>query len=150
MTKLRDYHEFSDKIETFCGRPQVAPTNKFGNRTAPQTGIYRSVYRCPPSSWLSLWESWREATERAHCTDFAYKLPTEPLHRFLIRNCIPQPTVCTTPLPLPSGGTSPHGARQGLGANFKQFGKRRLIAPTEGLAQAKAPLCKGLAKRCRR
>jgi len=32
MTKLRDYHEFSDKIETFCGRPQVAPTNKFGNQ----------------------------------------------------------------------------------------------------------------------
>ena len=32
MTKLRDYHEFSDKIETFCGRPQVAPTNKFENQ----------------------------------------------------------------------------------------------------------------------
>jgi len=32
MTKLRDYHEISDKIETFCGRPQVAPTNKFGNQ----------------------------------------------------------------------------------------------------------------------
>ena len=33
MTKLLDYHEVSDKIETFCGRPQVAPTNKFGNRS---------------------------------------------------------------------------------------------------------------------
>jgi len=32
MTKLWDYHEISDKIETFCGRPQVAPTNKFENQ----------------------------------------------------------------------------------------------------------------------
>jgi len=32
MTKLWDYHEISGKFETFCGRPQVAPTNKFENQ----------------------------------------------------------------------------------------------------------------------
>ncbi len=65
-----------------------------------------------------------------HRTDSTYKLPTEPPRRVhsmttqgtdaLIHptNCIPPPSVCTAPLPLPSGGTSPHGARQGLCANF--------------------------------
>ena len=106
-----------------------------------------STHRHPPSSWLSLRESWREAPERAHCTDSTYKLPTEPPHRFLIRNCIPPRTVCTTPLPLPSGGTSPHGARQELCANFKLFHKPKFIEQTEGLAQAKAPLCKGSCQR---
>ena len=86
-----------------------------------------SIPRCPPSPWLSLRESWREAPERAHCTDSSHRPPTAPPHRFLIRNCIPPPTVCTTPLPLPSGGTSPHGARQGPGANFKHPHKPRFM-----------------------
>ena len=73
--------------------------------------------------------------------------PTDPPHRSLIRNCIPHPTFCTTPLPLPSGGTSPHGARQGLSANFQHPDKTKFHAPTEGLAEAKAPLCKGSCQR---
>ncbi|MBQ2446459.1 MAG: hypothetical protein II272_08440, partial [Oscillospiraceae bacterium] len=68
---------------------------------APSTDAHQalgspSVYRCPPSSWLSLRESWRKAPERAHCTDSSDKLPSDPLHRFLIRNCIPARTVCTS------------------------------------------------------
>ncbi len=65
-----------------------------------------------------------------HCTDSTHTLPTEPPHRSPIRNCIPLPTVCTTPLPLPSGGTSPHGARQEPCANFKQHHKPRFIPPS--------------------
>ena len=68
-----------------------------------------SIYRHPPSSWLSRPESWREAPERAHRTDSTDKLPSDPLHRFLIRNCIPPRTVCTSlspslrEVPLPEG-----------------------------------------------
>ncbi|MBQ2446335.1 MAG: hypothetical protein II272_07820, partial [Oscillospiraceae bacterium] len=68
-----------------------------------------TVHRCPPSSWLSRPESWREAPERAHRTDSTDKLPSDPLHRFLIRNCIPARTVCTSlspslrEVPLPEG-----------------------------------------------
>ncbi|MBQ2445095.1 MAG: hypothetical protein II272_01510, partial [Oscillospiraceae bacterium] len=78
-------------------------------QASPQTEIYRSVYRYPPSPWLSLRESWREAPERDHCTDSTDKLPSDPLHRFLIRNCIPARTVCTSlspslrEVPLPEG-----------------------------------------------
>ena len=44
-----------------------------------------------------------------HRTDSTQKLPTEPPHRFLIRNCIPAQTVCTSlspslrEVPLPEG-----------------------------------------------
>ena len=68
-----------------------------------------SDHRCPPSPWLSLRESWREAPERAHRTNSTHKLPTDPLHRSLIRNCIPPRTVCTSlspslrEVPLPEG-----------------------------------------------
>ena len=79
----------------------------------PQALASPSIYRHPPSSWLSLRESWREAPERAHRTDSTDKLPSDPPHRFLIRNCILPPTVCTIPLPLPSGGTSPVGRGKG-------------------------------------
>ncbi len=71
-----------------------------------------SVHRCPPSSWLSLRESWREAPERAHRTDSTHKLPTEPPHRSLMRSCIPPRTVCTSlspslrEVPLPKGEAS--------------------------------------------
>ena len=81
---------------------------------APSTDPHRtlgspSTHRHPPSPWLSLRESWREAPERAHRTDFTHKLSIEPLHRFLIRNCIPPRTVCTSlspslrEAPLPEG-----------------------------------------------
>ena len=55
--------------------------------TAPSIDAHRtlgspSIHRHPPGSWLSLRESWREAPERAHCTDSTYNLPTEPPHRF--------------------------------------------------------------------
>ena len=55
-----------------------------------------SIHRCSPCPWLSLRESWREAPERAHCTNSTKKLPTDPPHRFFIRNCIPPRTVCTS------------------------------------------------------
>ena len=94
-----------------------------------------SGHRCSPCPWLSLRESWREAPERAHRTDSTQKLPTEPPHRFLIRNCIPPRTVCTSlspslrEVPRPSGeargcaeassrSIKPHlppGRRMGLG-----------------------------------
>ena len=44
-----------------------------------------------------------------HRTDATYNLFIELLHRFLIRYCSSVRTVCTIPLPLPSGGTSPGG-----------------------------------------
>jgi len=40
MTKLWDYHEISGKVETFCGRPQVAPTNKFGKQPLDESEVY--------------------------------------------------------------------------------------------------------------
>ncbi len=100
-----------------------SPTGRAGAKrlrglTAPIPSTkHPQTHRTPP--WLSLRESWREAPERAHRTNSTYNLSIEPPHRFLIRNCILPPTVSTTPLPLPSGGTSPQGARQGPGANFK-------------------------------
>ena len=78
-------------------------------QTVLKTGTCRSVNRCPPSPWLSLRESWREAPERAHCTVSADRLPSDPLHRFLRRNCIPARTVYTSlspslrEVPLPEG-----------------------------------------------
>jgi len=48
MTKLRDYYELSDKIETFCGRPQVAPTNKFENQQLDKSEFDRAIE-------ISLW-----------------------------------------------------------------------------------------------
>ena len=113
-------------------------------RTLSSPSVYRyppslgspSAHRHPPSPWLSLRESWREAPERAHRTDSTHGLSAEPPHRFLIRYCIPQPTVCTTPLPLPSGGTSPHGARQGLCADCKHIHKPKFIHPSTDAHQA--------------
>ena len=68
-----------------------------------------SGHRCSPCPWLSLRESWREAPERAHCTNSTHKLPTDPPYRSLIQNCIPPRTVCTSlspslrEVPLPEG-----------------------------------------------
>ena len=97
---LSRYHAF--------GLPHKPKSN------APTTDTHRTlvsptVHRHPPSSWLSRPESWREAPERAHCTDSTDKLPSDPLHRFLIRNYIPARTVCTSlspslrEVPLPEG-----------------------------------------------
>ena len=98
--------------------------------TTPSIDTHRTLgshsgHRCSPCPWLSLRESWREAPERAHCTDSTDKLPTEPLHRFYrqatLRSTAPIPYTklhsCTNclhiPLPLPSGGTSPGGRGKG-------------------------------------
>ncbi|MBQ2445671.1 MAG: hypothetical protein II272_04440, partial [Oscillospiraceae bacterium] len=70
--------------------------------------------------WLSLRESWREAPERAHCTDSTDKLPSDPLHRFLIRNCIPARTVCTSLSPSLREVPLPKGRGKGLCGSFKQ------------------------------
>ena len=43
-----------------------------------------SVYRCPPSPWLSRRSSWRKAPERDNCTDSIYRLPIEPPYQFLL------------------------------------------------------------------
>ena len=42
MTKLWDYYEISGKFETFCGRPQVAPTNKFENQQLDKSELEAS------------------------------------------------------------------------------------------------------------
>ncbi|MBQ2445713.1 MAG: hypothetical protein II272_04655 [Oscillospiraceae bacterium] len=87
------------------GKPGLVALSTDAHRTLGSP----STHRCPPHPWLSLRESWREAPERAHCTDSTHKLPIEPLHRFLIRNCIPARTVCTSlspslrEVPLPEG-----------------------------------------------
>ena len=124
-------------------KPLALPPSTDAHRTLDSP----SVHRCSPCPWLSRRSSWREAPERAHCTDSTYNLFIEPLHRFFIRNCIPPPTVCTIPLPLPSGGTSPGGRGKGLCGNLKQNDKPKFNAPTKSLAQAKAPLCKGSCQR---
>jgi len=47
MTKLWDYHEISGKFETFCGRPQVAPTNKFENQQLDKSEFIELVISKP-------------------------------------------------------------------------------------------------------
>ena len=94
---------------------QDATEHRYIRRQIP---IYRSVYRCPPSSWLSLRESWREAPERAHCTDSTQKLPTEPPHRLLSRTAFLH-ELSTHPSPPPFGRYLSRRERQGLCANFK-------------------------------
>ena len=90
-----------------------------------------SVHRCPPSPWLSLRESWREAPERAHCTDSTHKLPKESLHRFYLQSIhkttAPIPytklhpiTHCLhDPSPPPFGRYLSRRERQGLCSYFK-------------------------------
>ena len=84
---LSRYHAFG-----LIDNPKFFPPSIDTHRTLASS----SIYRHPPSPWLSLRESWREAPERAHCTDSTHKLPTDTPHRSPIRNCIPARTVCTS------------------------------------------------------
>ena len=72
-----------------------------------------SIYRHPPSPWLSLRESWREAPERAHRTNFSYEAAF--LHE-----------LSAHPSPPPFGRYLSRRERQELCANFKQCENRDL------------------------
>ncbi len=72
-------------------------------------------------------------------------------HRINISHeCIPPRTVCTIPLPLPAGGTSPGGRGKGLCANFEQLHRPKFIAPsTDALRTLGSPSGRAGAKRLR-
>ena len=71
---------------------------------------------------------------QTHRTDPSYK--TASLH-----------ALSAHPSPPPFGRYLSGRERQELGGNFKQYYKPEFIAPFKGLAQAKAPLCKGSCQR---